>query len=101
MIPNPVTGPTDEDGNPECYTGPTPVTDAPDRREFQFAVLNCVQHNVQGNSVDVPVLTVGKAFMTEAVDTASGDFEFVVEVIGTAGTDGEDGYVKEIVQIYR
>lgn len=83
-----------EDGNAQCHSsGGLPSPTAPanrvnDRRILTFAVMNCLEHNVSGNSDDVPIEVVLSGFMTEIVE-ASPDDELFLEVVGASSSGGQ------------
>jgi len=87
-----------ENGNPTCYKGATPPSDTPDRRIIYFAILNCLQHSLNGNQSNVPVAAFGKGFLPEKVQS---DDDFVFEIIDVVRPGADDGVLHEIVQLYR
>lgn len=92
LIPNGSNGtsgtPT-ETGAPFCSSS-TPVSPvagdlSTDRRIVTMAVLNCLEHNVQGRS-DVPAEGYINGFLTEPVNVTPGDpdrGDIVLEVVGS------------------
>jgi len=108
LTPGPVTDTVAEEGAPVCYSGgASAITTDPalDRRMINFAVMNCVQHNVQGNSTEVPAEAFIRAFMTEPVDdplTPGGsDFDVYLEIVDVLAVGANNGPLKETVEIYR
>jgi len=90
-----------EDGNPSC--APSGI-DNPlrDRREMVVAVINCLEHEVQGSTDDVPVVAFARMFLTEPVGTeASNEDDLWVEMLGVAEPGGDDGVLHEFPQLYR
>lgn len=91
--------PTGENGNPGCSS--VAPTDVIDRRILYFAVINCKQYDVKGNSAgDIPVEAFVKAFITEPVGEAP-DFDTFLEVIDVVQPGGRDGVLHDQVQLYR
>jgi len=102
-IPNPVSGPTAEEGNPMCYTGATAPGTGPERRTMSVAVVNCVEQDVHGKSVGVATIGYIDVFITEPAtepsDSEGSDIFF--EIVGAAGTGAAGGGLHDIVQLYR
>ena len=88
-------------GTPQCGniggrsygTGVVPDATTADRRRVSVAVINCVAHNVRGNSRAVPVKVFMDVFLVQPslARTRTAKDEIYVEVIGktTAGSTGE------------
>jgi len=105
-IPGPGTTGSTEEGAPVCYTG-GPVVDDPahDRRLVNFAVMNCLEHNVHGNSTDVPSEAFVRAFITEPVGDEStpgaSDFDLFLEIVDVVAPGTNAGPLHETVEIFR
>lgn len=101
---NPV-APFGENGDPTegmCYQGPTPPSDVVDRRELFFAVINCREYDVKGNSTgDVPVEAFVRAFLTEPVANPPDGPEIYLEIVDIARPGALNGVLHDIVQLYR
>jgi hypothetical protein len=91
--------PNGEDGAPSCaasgYDNPSR-----DRRTLIVAVINCMEHNVHGNTDDVPVVAFAEMFMTEPVGDAP-DHDLYAEMLGVLEPGGEDGVLHDFPQLYR
>jgi hypothetical protein len=90
-----------EDGNPMCAAAGinNPLRD---RRELIVAVINCIEHNVQGSTDDVPVIAFARMFLTEPVGyESSNEDDLRVEMLGVAEPGGDDGILHEFPQLYR
>ncbi len=87
-------------GAPQCYAGPTPIQPDPDRRIVYFAMVNCLQHELNGNRDDVPIAAFGKGFLTEPVAEPPLD-EVYMEFLDVVRPGDDDGVLHEIVQLYR
>jgi hypothetical protein len=91
--------PNGESGAPTCapagYDNPLL-----DRRTLIVAVVNCIEHNVHGNTDDVPVVAFAKMFMTEPVGDAP-DHDLYAEMLGVLEPGGEDGVLHDFPQLYR
>lgn len=95
LIPNGTTGPAasrPERGAPFCSSSAplSPIGGdlSTDRRIITMAVINCLEHNVQGRS-NVPTEAYLNGFLTEPVNTTPGDPEkgdIVLEVVGSSVT---------------
>ena len=91
-----------ENGAPICYEGDTIDYSAiEDRRIVHFAVMNCTEHNVQGNSEDVPSQAIVKAFLTEPAAGTGTDIDVYLEVVDIVESGDADGVLKEFVEILR
>ena len=93
------TDPNGEDGAPSCapagYDNPLL-----DRRNLIVAVINCNEHNIHGNTDDVPVIAFAEMFLTEpAGDTPNS--ELYAEMLGVLEPGGEDGVLHDFPQLYR
>ena len=98
--PNGTNGP--EDGEPICYEGPAPdYSSFEDRRILHFAVMNCLEHNVGGNSPNIPAEAVIKAFLTEPAIGNGSDISVFLEVADVVEAGDADGVLKEFVEILR
>ncbi len=102
-IPGPSTTGSAENGAPVCYSGSG--TPTPERRLINFAVMNCVEHNVRGNETGVPAEAFVRAFMTEPAGepTSSGNNNFAVylEVVDVLEPGANNGPLREYVEIFR
>ena len=91
--------PNGENGAPSCapagYDNPLL-----DRRTLIVAVVNCLEHNIHGNTDDVPVVAFAKMFMTEPVGDAP-DHDLYAEMLGVLEPGGEDGVLHDFPQLYR
>lgn len=101
LIPN--TSPSGENGNPSCYSGSTPVSDDPDRRVMDVAIVNC--SGIGGNSSNVEVVAYAKMFLVRpmldyADDPAHTDGNLYVEMIGKLDF-GVDKPLRQLIQLYR
>ncbi len=101
-IPGTATGSTEE-GSPVCYTGSgTPTAE---RRLINFAVMNCVEHNVSGNETNVPAEAFVRAFMTEPAGDptvpGNNDFAVYLEVVDVLQPGANNGPLREYVEIFR
>ena len=107
LTPALVTDNSAEDGAPVCYGGSTPISVTPglDRRIINFAVMNCLEHGVGGNSTDVPAEAFVRAFMTEPADDPStpgaSDFDVYLEIVDILVIGNNNGVLKETVEIFR
>lgn len=91
-----------EDGSPTCYEGPTIDYSAiEDRRVLYFAVMNCLEHDVRGNSENVPSEAIVKSFITEPAIGTGSDIDVFLEVVDVVNTGDKDGVLKEFVEILR
>lgn len=98
--PNGTNGP--EDGSPVCYEGPAVDYSAiEDRRVLYFAVMNCLEHDVKGNSENVPSEAIIRSFLTEPAVGTGNDIDVYLETIDVLGTGDQDGVLKEYVEILR
>jgi hypothetical protein len=90
-----------EDGNPQCYTGPTAPNDRPDRRVRYVAVINCIEEGpLTGSSnANVTVLNYVKMFLIKPIESGS-DTDVWLEFVDLA-LPGRDEAVHVIVQLYR
>jgi len=88
-----------EQGHPQCHTmGPTNFGD---RRIVYVAVINCLQHDIKGNSVkDIPVEAILKTFLTEPVGDEP-TFDTYIEIVDVVQPGGAGGVLHDIVQLYR
>ena len=104
LIPSPAGTGSVEIGAPQCYTGTGDTTNK-ERRMITFAVMNCVEHNVKGNSTNVPAEAFMRAFMTESVGDelvpGAADFEIYLEVVDVVQQGQSNGLLKEYVEIFR
>jgi len=90
--------PGGEGGAPACYSGDV-VSDKPDRRVIQAAVVNCLSLNLDEDSqTNVPVAAFGKFFMTLPMAQTGSDI--YVETVGLV-TPGDGTTDFEMVQLYR
>ena len=64
------------------------------------AVINCLEHNVQGNTDDVPVVAFAKMFMTEPVGGPP-ENDLYAEMLGVLEPGGDDGVLHDFPQLYR
>ncbi len=94
-----------EVGAPQCYGGGG-LTDDPDRRILNIAVLDCLQHNVaddnSGNSgPPVPVTAFVKMFLTKPVSQGP-DQDIYAELVDVVepGTVSNE-IARDLVQLYR
>ncbi|NNL89721.1 MAG: hypothetical protein HKP25_11680 [Marinicaulis sp.] len=91
-----------EDGDPTCFKETVPPTPTDpdklrfDRRILTFAVMNCVEHSVNGSETDVPVLAYINGFMTEAVEKPP-NAELYLEVVGSSAS-GNEGVVPVVLK---
>ena len=98
--PNGTNGP--ENGSPTCYEGPTVDYSAiEDRRVLFFAVMNCQEHDVKGNSENVPSEAIIRSFITEPAVGTGNDIDVYLEVIDVINSGDQDGVLKEFVEILR
>ena len=91
-----------EDGAPICYEGPAPDYNSfEDRRVLFFAIMNCLEHNVGGNSPDVPAEALIKSFITEPAIGNGSDIDVFLEIVDVVEAGEADGVLKEFVEILR
>lgn len=91
-----------EDGSPTCYEGTTiDYNTIEDRRVLYFAVMNCLEHNVKGNSENVPSEAIIRSFITEPAVGTGNDIDVYLEVIDVINSGDQDGVLKEFVEILR
>jgi len=94
-IPN--ASPTGENGNPTC--APAGV---PDRRRMVTAVINCIEHGIQGSENGVPVIEFMEMFLTEpASEPGGGGSQIYAEIISVVQPGGNDGILHEFPVLYR
>lgn len=81
---------------PEGFPPITPDPAKPDRRKLSVAVINCIQHGVNGHSTNVPVKEWLDVFLVEPSlnrdRTNSGDI--YIEVIGRTNNATNEGAVQ-------
>ena len=82
------------------------VSSDPRRRVLVAAAIDCTANPIAGTTTNVPVQEWVEIFMTRPVGTSSGQFDILVEVVGSAGTDGfggagAGGIFRDVVQLYR
>lgn len=119
-IPN--NSPSGENGNPQCYSGPTPSPDPSidpddvgvdeiDRRVLPMAAVNCRQvqldgMSLSGNTNDVPIVGLIRVFITEPIAEPGGgpgsshQADIFVELAGVLDP-GEAEEFRDVVQLYR
>jgi len=89
--------PGGETGVPACYGGGA-LSDVPDRRVLQAAMVNCQSLGLVGGAqANVPVAAFGKLFLTLPLQRSQTDL--YVELVGLV-KPGDDGNF-EMVQLYR
>jgi Putative Flp pilus-assembly TadE/G-like len=89
--------PGGETGAPACYAGEG-LSDTPDRRVLQAAVVNCQSLALAGEGLlDVPAAAFGKFFIT--LPMAQSQTDLYVELIGLVKPGDLGNY--EMVQLYR
>ncbi|MHA7901440.1 MAG: pilus assembly protein TadG-related protein [Henriciella sp.] len=95
--------PSTESGAPQCYSGSTPGTR--ERRLVNFAVMNCLEHNVRGNETGVPAEAFVRAFLTEPVgdetSPGNGDFDVYLEIVDVLEPGANNGPLREYVEVFR
>ena len=93
------TGPIPANGMPTN----TPSIDSLDRRVLNFAVVNCEEHSVSGNSGTYPSEAFVSGFLTEPVSGSGSDPNIYLEIIDAVkageGSGGEG--LHEFVEILR
>ncbi len=105
--PNPPPNGTNsvEEGRPVCYKGPPTPNMNRERRLITFAVMNCREHNVKGNSVGVPSEGFMRAFIIHPVGDpltpGESDFQIDLEVVDVLQTGQANGILREYVEIFR
>lgn len=98
MVTNP---PKAEEGHPQCNPPASgSAGDKPERRVVLAAVLNCIEHGVQGNASGVPVIELLKLFLTEPAGQPDTN-DLWVEVLGGVQANAEDGVLHEFPVLYR
>lgn len=91
-----------EDGNGICSANGIQGSEFNDRRLFVVAVINCVEHNIQGSADDVPVEAFARMFMTEPVGLDGASVEDLwFEMLGVAEPGDQSGIVHDFPQLYR
>jgi len=92
----------DENGRPTCSTA-TPITQSlRDRRVLTVAVMNCIQHGVQGNSTNIPVEDFLEIFLTHEVPHEGADEDGLFgEMLGVVEPGADDGILHEFPVLYR
>lgn len=101
-----------ERGTPACYTGGTgTLSDIPDRRIIQAAVINCLclqaedgscypnAPKLQGKGKDVPVAAFAKFFLTLPVKTTGSDPNVYAEMVDVLRAGDENSFY--VVQLHR
>ncbi len=91
--------PNGEDGAPSCAASgyDNPLLD---RRVLIVAVINCLEHDVHGNTDDVPVVAFAEMFMTEPVGGPP-EHDLYAEMLGVLEPGGDDGVLHDFPQLYR
>lgn len=98
-IPN--KSPTGENGAPTCASSGINNPER-DRRVLTVAVVNCRQHNIQGQRDDIPVIAFARMFITEPVGYESGkEDDLYVEMLGVAEPGDESGVLHDFPVLYR
>ncbi|HLH98093.1 MAG TPA: pilus assembly protein TadG-related protein [Xanthobacteraceae bacterium] len=88
--------PGGETGAPACYAGP--VSDTPDRRVLEAAIINCESLNLAGEGpTNVPVAAFGKLFLT--LPLAQSQTDLYVELVSLVKPGDPANF--EMVQLYR
>jgi len=93
----PVAGPGGETGDPICAGPANPPQ--PERRIIVIAVLNCVEHSLNGRR-SVPVVTFVRIFLTEPT-TEPSTVQIVGEILDVVQPGADEAVLREIVQLYR
>ncbi|HKS86176.1 MAG TPA: pilus assembly protein TadG-related protein [Pseudolabrys sp.] len=89
--------PGGESGAPACYAGGD-LSDVPDRRILQAAVVNCLSLNLAGSAqFNIPVAAFAKFFLTLPLQRSQTDL--YVETVGLIGPGDRGNH--DIVQLYR
>jgi hypothetical protein len=89
--------PGGETGAPACYGGGA-LSDVPDRRVLQAAIINCQSMGLAGEGLaNVPVAAFGKFFLT--LPLAQTQTDLYVELVGLIKPG--DGGNFDMVQLYR
>lgn len=98
-IPN--ESPLGENGNPTCAS--SSISDPTrDRRLLVMAVINCLEHGVNGNASDVPVIAFAKMFFTEPVGIEGAGFDDIyAETLGVIEAGDADGILHDYPVLYR
>ncbi len=95
--------PSLETGAPQCYSGATSGTR--ERRLVNFAVMNCLEHNVAGNETGVPAEAFVRAFLTEPVgdetSPGNGNFDVYLEIVDVLEPGANNGPLHEYVEVFR
>lgn len=113
-VSNNYVGTRAETGGAQCSPQNNVVTfdpdhpTTPDRRIFVAAAIDCDANPISGKATNVPVKEFVKIFLTQPVGESTDtppNFEFYVEVVGTAGGLGNgtniNGLFNDVVQLYR
>lgn len=104
MIPD-NSGSDGENGHPQCYGGLEAPSDVPDRRILYLAVVNCREHEINGNEDNVPTVAFIKTFLTEPVgsESSSGatDSDVYLEVVDIVRPGSDDAILHDLVQLFR
>ncbi|HEY6257650.1 MAG TPA: pilus assembly protein TadG-related protein [Xanthobacteraceae bacterium] len=86
-----------ETGAPACYGG-SALSDAPDRRVLDAAIINCQSMGLAGEGLtNVPVAAFGKFFLT--LPLARSQTDLYVELVGLVKPGDEVDF--DMVQLYR
>ncbi len=90
-----------ESGRPSCSPH---QSDDPERRVLVAAGIDCTAFEIMGGEKNIPVKEFYKIFMISPVGL-DGTRDFLVEIVGQAGGDGDDvsstSLVKDVVRLHR
>ena len=90
-----------ENGNPQCYGGPTAPNDIPDRMLLAIAIVNCLDDGpLNGNEDDVPTIGFAKVFLSEPVGPPP-DMSFYFEIVEVVFPGDLNADIHNIVQLYK
>jgi Flp pilus assembly protein TadG len=90
-----------ERGTPQCYSGSTPASDAPDRRILYGAMMNCIAQPISSGSAGGPYTAVAfaKFFITEPMNGPQDSLW--VELIDVVEPGSSSSVARDLVQLYR
>jgi hypothetical protein len=99
---------SEEQGAPTCHSG-SPVDDpVNDRRVIPVAIVNCLEHAVEGQQTNIPVEAYARVFLTEPVGDAdwwptgqSSDRDVFLEILGRVDDDLPGTVLREYPVIVR